>query len=286
MALKFFGGDGSEKQHRRLQGKVAIVTGAGTGIGEAIAHKFAREGAKVVVCGLPSDPIEDVAQAIRDKKGEAIAFGGDISEERVAKTCIDVTIKKFKQLDVLVNNAGVFLDNAMTQDYPVADFDETIRMNIRSAFMMTRFALPHLQKFRGNVISTGSESGMIGLAQNSPYGGTKGWIHAFMRGVAVEQAQFGIRATCVCPGPIAPAWTRKETAQMHNEMEKNLIQAVPLARRGAHDEVPNAHAVVGADEAGHGTGARCVIDGGTRIAKGPGGRLVPRRLRNEPKGEL
>jgi len=117
MALKFFGGDGSEKQQRRLQGKVAIVTGAGTGIGEAIAHKFAREGAKVVVCGLPSDPIEDVAKAIRDKRGEAIAFGGDISEERVAKECIDVTIKKFKRLDVLVNNAGVFLDNAMTQDY-------------------------------------------------------------------------------------------------------------------------------------------------------------------------
>ena len=108
MALKFFGGDGLEKQHRRLQGKVAIATGAGTGIGEAIAHKFAREGAKVVVCGLPSDPIEHVAKAIRDKKGEAIAFGGDISEERVAKECIDVTIKKFKQLDVLVNNAASF----------------------------------------------------------------------------------------------------------------------------------------------------------------------------------
>ena len=116
-----------------MQSKVAIVTGAGTGIGEAIAHKFAREGAKVVACGLPSDPIEHVAKAIRDKKGEAIAFGGDISEERVAKECIDVTIKKFKRLDVLVNNAGVFFDNAITQDYPVADFDETIRMNIRSA---------------------------------------------------------------------------------------------------------------------------------------------------------
>ena len=286
MALKFFGGDGSEKQYRRLQSKVAIVTGAGTGIGEAIAHKFAREGAKVVVCGLPSDPIEDVAKAIRDKKGEAIAFGGDISEERVAKECIDVTMKKFKRLDVLVNNAGVFLDNAMTQDYPVADFDETIRMNIRSAFMMTRFAMPHLQKFSGNIISAGSESGMIGLAKNTPYGGTKGWIHAFMRGVAVEQAQFGVRANCVCPGPIDTAWTHKETGPMDKEMEKTLIQAVPLARRGTPEEVANVYAFLASDEASYVTGALYFVDGGTTIAKGPVGDLVPQRLRKEPKGEL
>ena len=130
---------------------------------------------------------------------------------------------------MLVNNAGVFLDNAMTENYPVADFDETIRMNIRSAFMMTRFALPYLQKTRGNIISAGSESGMIGLAQNTPYGGTKGWMHAFTRGVAVEQAKNGVRANCACPGPIDTAWTHKETSPMDKEMEKGLIQAVPLA---------------------------------------------------------
>src|SRR6266480_130543 len=119
MRTKFFDRNGSN--HGRLEEKVAIVTGAGTGIGEAI---------------------EDVAKAIRDNKGEAVAFAGDISEERAAKQCIDLAINEFKRLDVLVNNAGVFLDNAMTQDYPIADFDETIRMNIRSAFLMTRFALP------------------------------------------------------------------------------------------------------------------------------------------------
>src|SRR4051794_82213 len=136
-----FDGNGARSE-KRLSGKVAIVTGAGTGIGEAIAHKFAREGARVVVCGLQDDPIEDVAAAIRQNKAEAVAFGGDIAEEHTAQECIEFTIKQFKQLDVLVNNAGVFLDNAMTQDYPITDFDETIRMNIRSAFLMTRFALP------------------------------------------------------------------------------------------------------------------------------------------------
>ena len=272
--------------HRRLQGKVAIITGGGTGIGEGIAHKFAKEGAQVVVTGLPDDPVEDVAKAIRDLGGDAIAFGGDIAEETMAKKCVDLAVKQFGRLDVLVNNAGVFLDNAMTEDYPVDDFDQTVRMNIRSAFMMTRFALPHLQESRGNIVSAGSESGMIGLAQNTTYGGTKGWMHAFMRGVAVEQAQNGVRANCVCPGPIDTAWTHKETGPMDKQMEKSLIQAVPLARRGTPEEVANVYAFLASDEASYVTGALYLVDGGTTVAKGPVGDLVPQALRKTPKGEL
>ena len=113
---------------------MAIITGAGTGIGEAIAHKFAKEGARVIVCGLPDDPVEDVARAIRDEGGDAIAHGADVSEESGARAAVDLAIKKFKRLDVLVNNAGVFLDNAMTQDYPIEDFDQTVRMNLRTAY--------------------------------------------------------------------------------------------------------------------------------------------------------
>jgi NAD(P)-dependent dehydrogenase (short-subunit alcohol dehydrogenase family) len=271
---------------RRLEGKVAIITGAGTGIGEAIAHKFAKEGAHLIVNGLPDDPIADVARSIREKGGDAIPKAGDVSDENAAWGCIELALTKYERLDILINNAGVFLDNAMTEDYPLEDFDRTIRMNIRSAFMMTRFALPHLQKMRGNIVSAGSESGMIGLAQNTPYGGTKGWMHAFMRGVAVEQAQNGVRANCVCPGPIDTAWTHKETGPMDKEMEKSLIQAVPLARRGTPEEVANVYAFLASDEASYITGALYVVDGGTTIAKGPVGDLVPKSLRKEPKGEL
>ena len=269
-----------------MNGKVAIVTGAGTGIGEAIAHKFAREGARVIVSGLPDDPVKEVAAAIREKGGDAIAHGADVSEESGARAVVDLAIKKFKRLDVLVNNAGVFLDNAMTNDYPIDDFDLTIRNNIRSAFMMTRFALPHLQKTRGNIVSAGSESGFIGLAQNAPYGGTKGWMHAFMRGVAVEQAKHGVRANCVCPGPIDTAWTHKETGPMDRKMEIGLIQAVPLARRGTPEEVANVYAFLASDEASYVTGALYLVDGGTTIAKGPVGDEVPKSLRKEPRGVL
>jgi len=235
---------------------------------------------------LPDDPVEDVANTIRKNDGEAVAFGGDLSKEDNAKECIELALKKFKKLDVLVNNAGVFLANAMTEDYPIEDFDETIRMNIRSAFLMTHFALPHLQKTRGNIISAGSESGMIGLAQNTAYGGTKGWIHAFTRGVAVEQGKNGVRANCVCPGPIDTAWTHKETGPMDKEMEAALIQATPLARRGTTEEVANVYAFLASDEASYVTGALYVVDGGTTVAKGPVGDLVPKSLRKEPSGRL
>lgn len=269
-----------------LDGKVAIVTGAGTGIGEAIAHKFAKEGAIVVVNGLPGDPIEDVVDHIRQHGAEALPYAGDVAEEEHARACVELAVERFGKLDVLVNNAGWFPTVAEAQDYPVETFDRLLRANVRSVFLMTRYALPHLRKSRGNVISAGSEAGLIGLAQNTPYGGTKGWIHAFMRGVAVEQARHGVRANCVCPGPIDTAWTHKETGPMDQEMEKTLIQATPLGRRGTAEEVANVYAFLASDEASYVTGALWVVDGGTTIAKGPVGDQVPEELRKAPEPHL
>ena len=272
--------------NERLKGKIAIITGGGTGIGEAIAHKFAREGAQIIVSGLPDDPIEEVAKAVRAKGGDATAKAGDVSDESAAWACVELALTQFGRLDILINNAGVFLDNAMTEDYPIDDFDRTVRMNMRSAFLMTRFALPHLQKTRGNIVSAGSESGFIGLAQNSTYGGTKAWMHSFMRGVAIEQARHGVRANCVCPGPIDTAWTHKETGPMDKEMETMLIQATPMARRGTTEEVANVYAFLASDEASYVTGALWLVDGGISIAKGPVGDKVPKALRTEPAGVL
>ena len=270
----------------RLADKVAIITGAGTGIGEAIAHKFAKEGAKVVVNGLVDDPIEDVAHSINQYGGSAIAYGGDVSEEAYAQSCVQVAIDTYGRLDILVNNAGVFLTNAETEDYPIEDFDRTLRMNIRSAFLMTKYAIPHLRKHNGNIISAGSEAGFNGLAQNTPYGGTKGWMHSFMMGVAVEQSKHGIRANCVCPGPIDTAWTHKSTGPMDSKMEQMLIQATPMARRGTPEEVANVYAFLASDEASYVTGALWLVDGGITPAKGPVGKETPFWKRIEPEGEL
>jgi NAD(P)-dependent dehydrogenase (short-subunit alcohol dehydrogenase family) len=270
----------------RLEGKVAIVTGGGTGIGEAICHKFAKEGASVVVCGFPEDPVEDVAKAITKDGGVAIAYTGDISIEANAKSCVELAVKQYGQLDILINNAGVFPVTSLLQEYPTDAFEYMLRHNVTSAFMMSRAALPELHKTKGNIVSAGSEAGKIGIAQNTPYGGTKGFIHAFMQGLAVEQAPFGVRCNCVCPGPIDTAWTHKETGPMDKKMETTMIQATPLGRRGTPEEVANVYAFLASDEASYVTGALYFVDGGITVAKGPVGDEISGSLKKEPKGEL
>lgn len=271
---------------KRLEGKVAIVTGGGAGIGEAIAKKFAKEGASVVVAGFPEDPVRDVVEGIIAGGGRAVAFTGDISEHQTAEACVKTAVDHFGKLDVLVNNAGVFPATSTIDKYPTDAFEYMIKNNIYSNFMMTRAALPHLQKTRGNIVSAGSEAGHMGEPQNTPYGGTKGFIHAFQRGVAVEQAKNGVRSNIVGPGPIDTAWTHKETGPMDAKMEKLTVQGVPLGRRGTPEEVANVYAFLASDEASYVTGATYFVDGGVTISKGPHGDDVPSELTKEPEGVL
>ena len=270
----------------RLKDKIAIITGAGTGIGEAIAHKFAREGARLVLNGLPADPVRDVAAAIVASDGQAEVYLGDVAEETAARACVDLAIQRFGRLDVLVNNAGIFIANAETDDYRIEDFDRTVRHNIRTAFLMTKFALPYLKQSRGNIICTGSEAGFNGSAGFTPYGGTKAFLHAFVRGVALEQAKYGVRANCVCPGAIDTAWTRPGKGPMDEAMANSIDAGVPLGRRGTPEEMANIFAFLASDEASYVTGALWLADGGVTPAKGNMGVTVPEELRRAPIGVL
>jgi NAD(P)-dependent dehydrogenase (short-subunit alcohol dehydrogenase family) len=270
----------------RLKDKIAIITGAGTGIGEAIAHKFAREGARLLLNGLPDDPVPDVAAAIVAGGGEAELYLGDISEPASAQACVGLAIERFGRLDVLVNNAGIFIAHAETDDYRIEDFDRTLRHNLRTAFLMTKFALPYLQKSRGNIICAGSEAGINGSAGFTSYGGSKAFLHAFTMGVALEQAKYGVRANCVCPGAIDTAWTRPGLGPLDEVMANSINAGVPLGRRGTPEEVANIYAFLASDEASYVTGALWLADGGVTPAKGTLGASVPDDLRRPPKGVL
>ena len=270
----------------RLEGKVAIVTGGGTGIGEAICKKFASEGAKVVVAGFPDDPVEKVAKEIMAAGGTAIAFTADLSTEVNAKRCVELAVKQYDKLDILINNAGVFPEVNMLQDYTEEAFNYMVRNNIKTTFVMSKAALPQLHKTKGNIVSAGSEAGMIGIAQNSPYGGTKGFVHAFMKGLAVEQAQFGVRCNIVGPGPIDTAWTHESTGPMDSKMVKTMLQATPMGRRGTPEEVANVYLFLASDEASYVTGALYMVDGGITVSKGPVGEMADASMKDQPDGEL
>lgn len=270
----------------RLRGKVAIVTGGATGIGEAIVKKFVKEGAKVVVNGFPEDPVMDVVNEITTGGYDAIGFMGDVSEEGNAMACVQFAVETYGRLDILVNNAGVFPVMEMIENYPTKAFEYLMKNNVRTAFLMTKYAIPELQKTQGCIISAGSEAGKIGLGENSVYGGTKGFIHSFTRGVAVEQAKYGVRANCVCPGAIDTAWTHKETGPMKKKHETMIVQGTPLGRRGTPEEIANAYLFLASDEASYITGTLMMVDGGITIGKGPIGKEAEKEAKREPSGEL
>lgn len=270
----------------RLKGKVAIVTGGGTGIGEAISKKFALEGASVVVAGMPQDPVDDIVSGIKEEGGKAVRFAGDLADEQDARKCVQTAVKEFGRLDILINNAGIFPITSELQEYDIEAFDNMIRNNLRTAFMMTRMALPELHKTKGCIVSAGSEAGRLGIAQNTPYGGTKGFMHAFMKGVAVEQAKHGIRANCVCPGPIDTAWTRKEEGPMDEKMEQTMLGANAMGRRGTPEEVANVYLFLASDEASYVTGALYFVDGGITVVKGSVGEQADESMKKQPEGKL
>ncbi len=174
---------------QRLTGKVALITGAGTGIGEAIAKKFSREGALVALVGKPDDPVEAVAAEIIATGGEAVAYKGDAGEMAFAEAAVAGAVARYGRLDVLVANAGSLVTTGMTEQYPVDAFEQMLHDNCRTVFHCVRAALPELQKTRGCIVAAGSEAGFNGTPQFTAYGATKGWVHSFIKGVAVEQAQ-------------------------------------------------------------------------------------------------
>lgn len=265
--------------------KVVIVTGAGTGIGEAVAHRFAGLGARVLCAGLPGDPLADVVHAIRRAGGKAEYFEGDLSDPVSANALIARAVKLWKRIDVVINNAGVVLYSGETQDAPDEVFERTVHANVFTCFYVSRAALPELKKTRGVLLACSSVAGLKGEPGNSVYGGTKGFVNAFMQGLATEQAKNGIRVNCVLPGVTDTAMTRAARTAISKADEKGMTDEIPMQRKATVEEIANAFVFLASDMASYMTGVLLPVDGGYSVSWG-GVDDVPARYKKTPVGTL
>jgi NAD(P)-dependent dehydrogenase (short-subunit alcohol dehydrogenase family) len=269
-----------------LAGKSAIVTGGAAGIGEAISKVFAMHGASVVVNGLPGDPIEEVITEIRDSGGVAVACTADVGTVEGAEACVRTAVNAFGKLDVLVANAGIFPENKEVHEFPIERFDELIHSNIRGTYLPVRAAIPELRKTHGVILGASSEAALIGEPQIVSYGATKGWVASFLRGVAVEQAKYGIRANAVAPGPIDTEMTRPSKGHISIKNALMSTAASPMGRRGTPEEVANVYLFLASDLATYVTGAVVTVDGGATATKGIPGMEARHHVKQKPEGSV
>lgn len=185
----------------RLEGKVAIVTGAGRGIGQAIAETYAREGAAVVVVARTRSAVDEVAKSINGSGGRALAVTADVSDEAQVAEMVRCASAEFGRVDVLVNNAAINLPNIHIVDYDPAAWRQIVDVNLNGSFLCTKAVLPGMiQRRSGNVINISSIGGRRGGRGRGPYRASKAALINFTETLAAEVFEHGIRANCICPG--------------------------------------------------------------------------------------
>jgi NAD(P)-dependent dehydrogenase (short-subunit alcohol dehydrogenase family) len=253
---------------KRLKRKVAIVTGGAMGVGRAIAIEFAREGAKIVVVGLPDEPVEEVVDQIEHNGGLAIGFKLDVSIPENARKVIKGAVDEWGRLNILVNAAGVVGAQAELQQLGDRDIENVLSQNIKSTIMMTKYGIPELQKNKGSIISAGcvTQDGVSSV--NAPYAGTKGFIHAFMQGTALEQAKYGVRANCVCLDSFLDPVQNLFKENSERELARVIPTSFKIEKVKGLEDIAGIFLFLASDEAGGVTGATLTADGGITTLKG------------------
>lgn len=188
----------------RLKDKVAIITGGGSGIGEASALKLAAEGAKVCVMDIEQERADEVKRRIEQNGGEAMALEVDVADPEQVKTAVDKTVREWDRLDIVFSNAGINGTVTPIEDLSPDDWDQTLSTNLKGTFLLTKYAIPHMKNSGGSIIITSSINGNrifsnIGM---SAYSSSKAGQVAFMKMAALELARYKIRVNAVCPGAI------------------------------------------------------------------------------------
>ena len=241
----------------RLTNKTAIITGGGSGIGQACAWAFYQEGANVVLFGRREDKLKETAQELGSR---AMTVSGDMTRSEDLDRLVQETLSKFHRIDILVNNAGLF-KGAPLHEISDEQYDEMMNINMRAVFQLTRRVLPvMMEQKRGNIIHISSILGIIAVPQVAVYNISKGALNQFSRSIAVEYGSYGIRSNSICPGLIETDMTAdlmKDEALM-----QEWSKGYPIGRFGKPEDVASACLFLASDESSFITGTVLPVDGG------------------------
>jgi NAD(P)-dependent dehydrogenase (short-subunit alcohol dehydrogenase family) len=252
----------------RLDNKVALVTGAGSGIGREIARLYAKQGAKVVVADVNMDAANAVTDEITSAGGIAHAQRMNVADEEEVKAAISATVERYGRLDILVNNAGISSVGNLLET-SADEFDRVMSVNLRGVFLCSRYAVAQMlgqEPAGGVLVNIASVAGLINVDRRAAYGTSKGGVIALTRSIAIDFVSQGIRANAICPGtvhtPFVEGYLERNYADNKDEVRQQLHARQPLGRMGRPDEIAGAALYLASDEAAFVTGSSFVIDGG------------------------
>lgn len=248
----------------QLEGRLAVITGAATGIGRATAELFAREGARVVVGDLNDRDGAATAARIASAGGQAWYVHVDVSDARQMEHLMSESARLMGGIDIIVNNAGIQRSGAVTE-FDEAEWDALMRVNPRSNFLGAKYGVPYLRaRGGGAIVNTASIAGLKGGPGMTAYSASKGAIVAFTRALAAELAKDRIRVNCICPGWIDTPFNDPAIRFMGGrEQQESFVRlTVPMGRQGTPEEVAGAFLFVASDAASYLTAQALVIDGG------------------------
>lgn len=247
----------------RLANKVALITGAASGMGQVAAEIFAREGASVVITDIASEAGEKTAQRIRSAGGQAIFIRANVASEAEVEQMIAAAIKTFGRIDVLYNNAGIMPDDdGSVVNLSESTWDRIMDVNLKSTLLCSKYTLPHMVRAGcGSIINIASFVAFVGCTvPQDAYTASKGGLLALTKSFAVQYGPHGIRCNAICPGPIETPLLR--TLWVNEEARDLRLQRIPLGRFGAPEDIVYLALYLASDESTWTTGAWLTVDGG------------------------
>lgn len=250
-----------------LNGKIALVTGAGSGIGRQSARTMAREGAAVVVSDVNEAGGQETVDMIVRDGGEAHFIRADVSDEAQIAKLVEGTIERYGQLDCAHNNAGIGGPLTTLVDYPTSGFDQILAVNVRGVFLCMRYELEHmLPRGQGAIVNTASTFGLVAFPQASGYVASKHAVIGLTKAGAIETAHAGVRINAVCPGAIHTPMVEDQAATLSPDSPEAIFEMLnslaPIGRLGKPQEIGEAVAWLCSDAASYVTGSAMVVDGG------------------------